>query len=143
MNVFAPTLTELNALFDLVVEQRGPDYVYEKGVDPDGSLSCLYVHDRDSEDARPGCIVGAVYTEATGELVPSEFEFSSAQRLFGDHDYESDPTVLAFRVQEYQDAGFSWGEAVERGRADFETWVSEARPRLFGRVPNFPSLPRL
>lgn len=109
------------AALKAAVEKRGEDYVY---VNADGvkagttELSCEYTHHAGTDAATPGCIVGQVYFDLTGELVPeyqnastiSEF-FTSPREVFTDA-----AAGLLLVAQRRQDDGATWGEALAAAR---------------------------
>jgi hypothetical protein len=104
------TRERLEELLAQAVAQRGQDY---EDVGEGEARQCLYVHNRGSEWARPGCIIGLVYQLHTGQLVPAEYESRSASVLpvWADDEVAKD----AERVQEEQDSREPWGKAVREG----------------------------
>jgi hypothetical protein len=115
---------EVLAALEAAVAKRGADYVYEDeyGVrlgarDGDGNSladECRYVHNRDTAKATPGCIVGQVFYDLTGRLVPAGVEHTTPRGpAFEDLGLFTRPAreVLA-RVQMLQDDGNTWGRAL-------------------------------
>lgn len=112
------TVAEVLEAMEKAVAKRGADYVYEKPrEDPPTAAGsqCLYVHHRGTEQEVPGCIVGQVYFDLLGELVPRTYEGASAGLAV-----RNTPLRLAIALldsaQSEQDAGFTWGEALEAAR---------------------------
>lgn len=130
----------LQSLHDEVVKiaQNNPEHVYNA---PDGFETCLYTHFPDTEDARPGCIIGQAVWNITGKLVSQDRGMredidgtvGNAQwrRLLGadavDEDgysTHSDPANQRLqnwlrKVQSIQDEHYEWGTAVQSADAAF------------------------
>lgn len=108
------TLDYTEELLRQAVADRGEDFVYEK---PDGSNQCMYVH-----SDGPGCIVGYVLHAAGVSLEAlSEHEGTYASNLIyyllGEEIIDSadrEATGLLDDIQDRQDAGVPWGDAVGR-----------------------------
>lgn len=72
----------------------------------------LYVNEERTE---PVCLLGHLYYELTGELVPIEYEGLNAGRLF--EDMVPHQTLKRLNIaQAAQDEGLDWGTALEKYR---------------------------
>ena len=99
----------------MAIEAKGPDYVYPRGQ----VEACVYY-----ENAQPSCLVGYVLSTLGYEPFEegSEENKYSVNELFkrgliavDDYDEEANwsPTLfLLGQVQNYQDTGTCWGQAV-------------------------------
>lgn len=95
-----------------IVEVKGPQYVYEKVND-----RCLY---RD-EEGNSSCLVGHFLDREAllNDLVPNDYEeegvgsvlFTLTDNKIADFDVEA--SYFLTMVQEKQDSGVPWGQAVE------------------------------
>lgn len=119
----------------LAAEQ--PDHVYDKDNYPDRYVgaACKYTHTLDDNSKVPGCIVGQAIFNITGKLVDQEyhqggvmdFQFMRSEFTRDDEDYGhwSDRAKFLANVQNHQDSGLAWGDAVARadkGRDDLGNW---------------------
>jgi hypothetical protein len=119
------TWTKVNELLDAAVAEKGADYVYQ---DPDGrrggevdedgcpaAVTCRYVH-----GDKPGCIVGNVLHRAGVSLSAlRDEEGVGAYNSMFERLYVSMPTHasdLLAHVQDRQDVGVPWGDAVREAR---------------------------
>lgn len=108
------TKTETLALLNRAVAEKGKDYRYPKGFAPFsiGETLCLY---RRADNGQPACIVGHVlsYLDVLDEAVEMRgaADMGVTQRLFD----RASLNLLDY-VQQHQDEGMTWGEAVERSR---------------------------
>lgn len=96
-----------------VVAER-PDYVYAAPPEmTTGAASCFYVHG-EGEAATPGCVVGAVLNRLGVPLSElAGHEGSPAQRVAEKLlETDSDVASMLRQVQEEQDQGTSWGDAL-------------------------------
>lgn len=110
------TLDRTKELLAEAVALKGADYVYttpdgEQG-NPDTSPICSYVHGEE-----PGCIVGHVLHSAgipLAELRGEERNDASGalRGLRGTLHYEDGVAELLMAVQQDQDSGVPWGEAL-------------------------------
>lgn len=106
-----------------VVAEVGEDHVYDP---PEGEDGCLYVH-----GDGPGCIVAHVMVRAGVSLEELRSVELSTPLADGTGPYgpgalwarwgDRDALRLLFLVQEEQDSGRTWGEAVDNGVALFAT----------------------
>lgn len=108
------TLARTKELLAEAVAEKGEDFVYTNRdgheVDSDGVTPCHYVH-----DDKPGCIVGNVLHKAGVPLDElSRFEGQDAQEVTRSvcTVEEGDVIRLLSGVQDRQDRGTAWGEAV-------------------------------
>lgn len=117
------TLDKTKELLTEAVAEKGAEYVYTnpEGV-PGGSDSlanCYYVH-----GSQPGCIVGHVLHKAGVPLETlTEHETRPAGfvlRSLEDFDLDHNTLRLLDDVQERQDRGVPWGEAVQQALAELE-----------------------
>jgi hypothetical protein len=107
------TLEQTKALLDAQVAKKGADFIYQA---PDESTRpnvaggvCLYYND----DNTPGCIVGHVLADiGYGPNAVNEGAGASSLPVIK-LAFDGDSQTLLDCVQESQDAGSSWGEAVE------------------------------
>ena len=114
---------KFTAALEKAVADRGADWVYPKdwkvaGKDEDGDIvsgpTCQYVW-----GDQPGCIIGYTLHELGTELAElRKFEFSGAYQVVSIALPEVSQRVLlaAMEAQMQQDAGKSWGEALEEYR---------------------------
>lgn len=127
------TLERTKELLAEAVAERGEDYVYStpegKIPTPDGSVMCYYVHAWDASGPLPepvaGCIAGYVLHKAGVPLdTLRALERQPADRVLGflerDDVARAEPRVrmLLRTIQQRQDAGQSWGQAVANTLAE-------------------------
>lgn len=108
------TTTETLALLNRAVAEKGEDYRYPKGFAPfstDDNL-CLY---RRTDTLQPACIVGHVLSYL--DVLDEAEEGTAADDLGVVRSlFDSRSQNLLTYVQNHQDEGITWGEAVERSR---------------------------
>jgi hypothetical protein len=117
---------EVLAALEAAVARRGEDYEYERPLSPQGAPSgCLYVHDRYTENPTPGCIVGQVYFDLLGRLVPAPLElricaddinYTPNSEWRAEGTFTDGAIRVLGRAQVAQDDGASWGEALAAAR---------------------------
>jgi hypothetical protein len=96
---------------EAVISAKGADYVYEQ---IDGS--CRYLDD----NGNPSCIIGHILVNAGADTdAISSFEGAAARSMFQHLGINSTWKLdtLITNVQAKQDAGYSWGYALEMGKA--------------------------
>lgn len=106
------TYEDVLPIIKAIVEAKGPDYVYEKVND-----RCVYL----DQFGNPSCLVGyfLAYQSLIYHLAPHQYEDEGASNVLGTLDYEEiasfdeDATDFLQVVQEKQDSGVPWGQAVE------------------------------
>jgi hypothetical protein len=106
----------------LAAEQ--PEHVYDKDTYPDrlSGARCKYTHTLGDGSKVPGCIVGVAIHNLTGKLVDQgnyaggvlDFGFMQDEYKLDDEGYRFWSPVAKFlaNVQNHQDNGLPWGEAV-------------------------------
>ncbi|MFF3363612.1 hypothetical protein [Streptomyces misionensis] len=109
------TLARAKELLAEAVAEKGADYVYtgpdgEQG-NPDRAAECYYVHGQ-----QPGCIVGNVLHRAGVSLADlAQYEGQAAEDPVEQLTKANVAAVrLLISVQELQDRGTPWGEAVRQ-----------------------------
>ena len=105
----------------LAAEQ--PEHVYRATSFPDvweGS-KCKYTHTLEDESQVPGCIVGVALHQITGKLVDQSRNGGGVLNFYFMRNAEftsefgwSDRAKWLANVQNHQDHGVAWGEAVRR-----------------------------
>jgi hypothetical protein len=111
------TLTEVRDIAARLLADKGVDYVYPMGDNP--NRACLYY----TPDGQPSCFVGHVIdiwqegTEAAHEadrsILAGSIAYSAEQVLRrAEVDIERPAAEYLNHVQEWQDSGKPWGEAV-------------------------------
>lgn len=120
------------SLVDSVIESKGEDFVYKRGIGRD----CLYIHRNmrwsdltedyvPSDDVTPGCIwghalVGAGISEGEFEEVEGSDIEGALQTLVNRglvRDFTPIASAWAYCVQYRQDLGDSWGEARDKANS--------------------------
>jgi hypothetical protein len=116
------TLDEAKALLARAVEERGADHVYKMLTIDDAAL-CAYF---DPATKAPSCIVGQVlaYKGVTYDdmFAQDKNVYASAGTLIDTKFVKADNETRALLeiVQSEQDAGMTWGRAVEEALATYE-----------------------
>lgn len=115
------TLTKLRTveLLEEAVRSRGKDYIYprdQRGWSDPTHSACVY----SLTDGTPACIVGEVMHRLSPDLLPDNGWVINAGDLV--HNYEGNDLLdgdeldevatLLTRIQERQDDGWTWGNAV-------------------------------
>lgn len=100
---------EAKQILTELVAQKGADYVYENR-DDDGHDICLYF----TEDGAPSCIVGN-YLSNKGYGPEDVLEGTGADALYLLSGAPRITKALLKFVQEQQDVGVPWGDAVREG----------------------------
>ena len=97
-------------LLESVVAENGTDFVYpDEWKDSIGT--CLYVK---PDGSGPACIVGNVLHRAGVPLDElSQMEGQAADTVSGRYGFDSEASMLLWRAQDEQDAGNTWGDALE------------------------------
>lgn len=96
------------------VEERGPDYVYERPFDPARQDTlCLY---RDPITDEPSCLIGLAISYIYPDLRLKEYTGVSGS--FTDiENIEGGAMLIASYAQSVQDSGGTWGEALKAAEA--------------------------
>lgn len=96
------------------IAEKGADYEYEApSIDYEtNTAQCVYFH-----GGQPSCVVGHVLSYMGYE---SAREGVCASLALGDLGIEADMETMGFLdvVQDYQDTGYSWGEALRMAQWD-------------------------
>lgn len=119
------TLERVNELLDAAVAEKGPGHVYRNPFGG-GRTNCFYVHET-TDGLRPGCLVGHVFAGAgvpLGEVMQggngtNVREVVDALTAAGVVKAPPEAVAVLTYVQDDQDAGVPWGEAVTRARNEF------------------------
>jgi hypothetical protein len=120
---------ELNELLDRAVREKGE--THKAGSQEEGGQQCRYF---DEDTKQPSCIVGHVFAykgigfddleSFSDRVCPNQDTITTLQeRLF--YNLGRKTQDLLFEVQELQDSGYEWGEAVAmaRHRAEAGGWA--------------------
>lgn len=105
-------MTELDygqalVFLEKAIGEKGPDYVYQRMTN---GMGCLYF-----EQGQPSCIVGHVLSYMGIDSAPEGQGASRALKSLGVRtDFKT--TALLDGVQEKQDNGVPWGEALRRAQ---------------------------
>lgn len=121
------TLTKAMSLVDEAIAERGEDFVYKK----QPGMDCKYVHEGvvwddeaetyvdDESVSEPGCLVGLALHKAGIPLVKMQAaEGSDAAGLLNSLEqrgyitFTTEAADFLDAVQENQDSGYAWGEAL-------------------------------
>lgn len=97
------------------------DYVYPRVAD--GAGSCVYF-----QDGQPSCLVGHALAAELRELgVPSKYlnDLGIEADEFVGSVITRDAATYLGSVQEAQDSGKTWGEALRRGNDTYRTLVAD------------------
>jgi hypothetical protein len=108
---------EVLAALEAAVAKRGEDYVYVngEGLSAGGgeAIACEYTHHAGTDAATPGCIVGQVYFDLTGELVPEHLNAVAISEPDSPRGVFTGSAVRILGVaQNRQDEGSTWGRAL-------------------------------
>lgn len=124
MNAVHITRQTADDLLNACVKERGEDYVYpDKWRDPSFMIGgdcagggCRYRVPGTDND--PACIIGLFLTKA-GKSVADVTEGMSAGMVLSNLGFRFTETTeqMLNCVQQLQDQGFAWGEAVEKAHA--------------------------
>lgn len=106
------TYDDVLPIIEEIVAAKGPDYVYEKVND-----RCVYM----DEQGKPSCLVGyfLAHQSLIYDLSPHEYEEEGASNVLNTLAYndiayfDSEADDFLQIVQEKQDAGVPWGQAVD------------------------------
>lgn len=117
------THEQIQAIMEDLVEQYGPDFVYERRSDIHGTPQCWYTSVRDDDSVEPSCLVGQVLHRAgVGLIYLREREGCSASSVLDELQTDallltSTRTVTALAMaQKVQDNGGTWGAALQAFR---------------------------
>lgn len=108
------SIDDVSRLVAKVIVKKGSGYVYSN---PSTPFSCFYVHDKYSDDPKPGCIVGHILHEAGGSLEDLSMREASVRNLLkllekdGILKVDSDARNYLIIIQALQDNKIPWGKA--------------------------------
>lgn len=119
------TYAEAVSMLQESIDAIGHDFVYEK---QDGEDLCLYVHD-ESGSLEPGCIVGDMLIRQHILTISELYDmqetkedgkgsFDNVQRYIEREtgkSFTNRASDLIYWTQHAQDAGLTWGEALQSG----------------------------
>jgi hypothetical protein len=133
------TLTEVRDIAARLLADKGVDYVYPMGDNP--NRACLYY----TKDGQPSCFVGHVIDiwqegvdaahEADRSILAGSIAYSAEQVLRrAEVDAERTAVDYLTHVQEWQDSGKPWGESVlyAEHRIDLHTQYVSGCPMCDG-----------
>ena len=120
-----PDVPQVRELLASIVEEKGPDYVYERLADEDATGDCFYVN---HQDGTPSCIAGHLimklgvpasaflaYEGTSADVVWDVLVAGSKDVAIGVHTPPEQYTPIARalkQAQRVQDDGGSWGNAL-------------------------------